>query len=145
MAANKSRSRGSGRPFATGTSGNPAGSSAKARANKVLRRLTSEQVSDIGTLLLEGGIADLKTLANDPEASVLKTWMAALIAKSMRSGDAQAYRILMERICGRVKETVELTGKDGAALDMTMTHLTTEEKIARADALAAARLAAGDD
>ena len=54
---------------------------------------------------------------------------------------------ILDRVVGRPKESrsIELTGKDGGALDMTHSELTTAEKIARADALAAARLAAGED
>lgn len=131
--------------FKPGHTGNPKGSSAKARENKAIRRLTSDQVAEVGTLLLNGNIDALRDLARAKDASVLQVWMASLIVKSISTGNSQNYSVLMERIIGRVRMDVTLSGDDANPLRVQTGAMTDAEKAARADALAKLRAQIGDD
>lgn len=126
---------------------NPKGSSAKSRALAKARRMSAEDLADLTSLLLLGDRDKIAAVAQDPDSSFMQVLTAKLLVDCYKKGDISIYRAILDRVVGRPKESrsIELTGKDGGALDMTHSELTTEEKIARADALAAARLAAGED
>lgn len=131
--------------FQKGKSGNPKGSSAKSRTLGKIAAMTADEVAEVGTLVLEGNRAKLAAIGTDEEASVLKVWMASLIVTSMKKGDPAAFRAILDRICGRPKETVTLGGDANNPLRVERGTLTPEEMAAKADALAAARALAGDD
>lgn len=134
-----------GRPIQPGETRNPKGSSVKARALSKLRRLTNEQVSEIGTLVLEGNREGLQAIGKDPDASVLKVWMASLVVSSMKKGDPAAFRAILDRICGRPRESVTLSGDADNPLRLQTGAMTDAEKAARADALAKLRAQVGED
>jgi hypothetical protein len=137
-----------GRRFAKGKSGNPKGSSAKAKTLGKIAQLTAQQVAQIGTFILEGDREALDKIGKDPSASVLQLWTVALIVKSMQKGDPAAYRAVLDRIVGKPKESIEMTGKDGAPVSLDVTdrrQLTEKEMLERADKLAKQRAEAGDD
>lgn len=84
---------------------------------KQIRRLTREEVSEIGSLILEGNLEKLQSVRDQPEASVLKVWFASVAVKAISKGDAHALTIILDRIVGKVKDTIELTGRDGGAIE----------------------------
>lgn len=133
--------------FKPGQSGNPKGSSAKARSIGKLSRLTAEQVAEVGTMILGNDRAALKKLGEDPKASVLQVWMAGLVVNSMTKGESRTFTAVMDRIVGRAKETVELSGREGSpvSLEVARREMTEDEMRQRADALAKQRAQAGDD
>jgi hypothetical protein len=136
-----------GKRFVKGQTGNPKGSSARRRILKETARLTAMQVHEVAAVILHGNQDDLKALAKDPNATVLQMWTASLVTKSIQKGDSQVYRVLMERLLGRPKESVELTGADGkpVSLDVATRGATDDELLARAQVLFAQRQEAGDD
>lgn len=93
-------------PFQPGQSGNPGGRPAIPEDVKKLRKLTNEQIKEVGSLLLEGREADLEQMAADPETSMLKKWMAKIALRGCKSGDVMAFNALADRIAGKVKDHV---------------------------------------
>lgn len=136
-----------GQRFKKGQSGNPKGSSAKAKLVGKINRLTAEQVAEVGSLILSNDREALKRLGNDPKASVLQVWMAGLIVNSMTKGESKTFTAILDRVCGRSKETVELSGRDGQpmSIEVASRQMTETEMRERADALAKQRAEAGDD
>lgn len=136
-----------GRKFQKGQSGNPKGSSKQSREIKRIKTLTHEAVAEVGALILDNNHAALKALAQSPDSTVLQLWMASLVNTSIRKSDAAIFRAVMDRIIGRPRESIEVTGRDGGALQMDVqnSRLTLEERDARAQRLAAARAKIGDD
>lgn len=136
-----------GRKIQPGQRLNPKGSSNKARSLAKLRRLTNEQVSEVGTLVLEGNRDALQAIGNDKNASVLKVWMASLVVSSMKKGDPAAFRAILDRICGRPRESITVGGDAANPLELSVAtrDMTAAEKAARADQLAAMRREVGDD
>lgn len=132
-----------------GETRNPKGSSAKSRALAKVRRMTADDLADLTSLLLTGNRDTIKDVAEDPKSSFMQVLTAKLLVDCYKRGDISIYKSILDRVVGapRQSKSVELTGKDGAALDFNVsrTEMTLEEKVARADALAKARQEAGED
>lgn len=122
--------------FKKGQSGNPKGSSMLGRARRKLRKLTSDDICEVGSLILDGTKGDLQALVNAPDTNILKTWMGSLIVTSIKKGDAHTFSILMDRIVGKPKEHITLAGDEKKPLKV----MTTEEKLARIEELRAKRI-----
>ena len=67
-----------GRPFQKGQSGNPLGGKLHNPELRAIKRLTSAEVAEIGSLVVKKNLVGLKAVANDPESSALKVWMASI-------------------------------------------------------------------
>jgi hypothetical protein len=101
-------------------------------ALKAIRKLTNDEIAQLGTLILEGNLAALQDIKNDTNASVLKVWFASVAVKAISRGDAAALNAILDRIVGRSKETVELTGKNGNPIEVVhKTKAEREAEIAR--------------
>lgn len=94
---------------------------------KRIRKLTNEEISEIATLLLDGGKEELKEA--EQEGTNLRRWFAKVIVTAIHRGDFHTLDAIFNRIIGKVKETVELTGKDGAPIETS--EETTEERAIR--------------
>lgn len=143
------RKKATGGKFKKGESGNPQGSSARSRNRqlKAIARLTADQVSEVGTLILTNNRDQLRELAQDENASVLTVWMSGLIVRSMSKGDPSIFRAIMDRVVGRALERTEITGRDGGALalDVAGKPMTEEEIVQRIEHLAEQRRLAKND
>ena len=91
---------------------NPKGGSKRRTILSKVRRMTCEQLAEVGTMVCEGSMAEMAALRSDPDAPVLKVWFATLVATSMRKGDAAVYSTLMDRIVGKVPEAQHTTAID---------------------------------
>ena len=83
---------------------NPKGGSKRRTILSKVRRMTCEQLAEVGTMVCEGSMSEMAALRSDPDAPVLKVWFATLVASSMRKGDAAVYSTLMDRIVGKVPD-----------------------------------------
>lgn len=98
-----------GKRFVKGQKGaNPLGAGAHNKDVKHLRRLTQEEVAQLGSMILEHDLTALMAIKDDPKASVLKVWFASIAVKAINRGDAQALTVLLDRIVGKVKEKMEV-------------------------------------
>lgn len=127
-----------GKPFAKGKSGNPQGGSKMLAEMRTIKRLTQQQVSEIGSLILSGDKAALRDIGQSPKSSILQVWMAGLIVRSMQDGDAGIFRAVMDRVVGKPREFKEITGPDGGPL-MVARMETEQEKLERIEQLRALR------
>lgn len=131
-----------------GQTGNPKGSSAKARAIAKVKRMSADDLADLIDLLLRGTRDDVTAVLNDPSASMIRAITARLLEQCLVEGDVNSFRQILDRVVGKPKESkdVSLTGADGqpVSLQMRVEEMTRDEKLARAKALAEARLALDD-
>ena len=104
------------------------------------------EVVEIGTALLQGTVAELEKVRDDSTAGVLARWLATLISEAMQKGDANVFKIVLDRLVGKAAE--------GKAPDpSTATYPRTAgieamsyaEKLAEIDRLRRLRLELGDD
>lgn len=99
--------------FKPGNKANPLGAGAHNQDLKKVRRLTREMVAELGQLVLEGDLAALQAIKDDPKSTVLKVWFAAIAIKSMTRGDAHAFNIILDRIVGKTKDEITVSAPDG--------------------------------
>ena len=74
--------------------------------------MTNEEITELGTLLLDGNISAIVDCVKDPASSALKVWMGKIIAKGIEKGDPQSLSIILDRVVGKVKERVEVSGDE---------------------------------
>lgn len=103
--------------FQKGVSGNPDGSRRHNKELMAIKKLTAHEVQEIGSLILNGNLTELKAIAGDSTASVLKVWIASVAVKSINKGDGIMLNAILDRIVGKIKERVELTGANGGPLE----------------------------
>jgi hypothetical protein len=92
------------------------GASCHNPALKVVRRMTHDDVAEIGQLIVEGNLEKLQAVKDDKNASVLKVWMCSVAIKAISRGDATALNALLDRIVGKVKDKVEVTSNNKTEL-----------------------------
>ena len=93
-----------------GESGNPKGRPVSTPEQLRLTRLTKTELTEIGSYIVKGDKTELKKIVDDPTTSILKSWIASIAIKGIASGDMDALNKLLERIVGKVKEEVEVSG-----------------------------------
>lgn len=104
------------KPFAPGVTGNPQGKNNQELLK--LRRLSSEEIIELGTFLLDNNISELQKMVDDalnnPNShhSSLKIWIARIVLQSSKKGDAKALDIVLNRIVGKVADTIKWEGKN---------------------------------
>lgn len=94
--------------FEKGNNANPRGAGAHNKDVKAIRRLTHEDVAQVGSLILDGNVEKLKEVQMDPTTTVLKVWMCSVAIKAINKGDAQALNALLDRIVGKSKEHINV-------------------------------------
>lgn len=100
-----------GKSFEVGNKANPIGAAAHNPITKALRRLTQEDVADIGSLILSGNKDELQRIKDDPTSSFLRAWFCSVALKAFASGDATQVNVLLDRIIGKTKEKTEVDQK----------------------------------
>lgn len=102
-----------------GQSGNPKGYAGDVPELKAIKRMTKEELVDIGSLVVKGDVANLKAIAADPKATVIRVMLAAVAVKIINKGDMHALDILLNRLVGKVKDEIKFEG--GAPPQITLT------------------------
>lgn len=137
--------------FKKGQSGNPLGGKLANPELRAIKRLTSIEVAEIGKLVISKNSAKLKAMiedsANNPESkhSALKIWIATVAYKGIKKGDAHALDILLNRLIGKVKDKIEITGGDGGPIRQKVEAMTPDERKAELRRLRLARKEAGKE
>jgi hypothetical protein len=113
-----------GKRFEKGNNANPLGAKAHDPVKKAIKKLTSKHLEEIvSTILLVSPDQLKKESESDP--TVMKTWIASAALTGIKKGDLTFFNSLIDRIHGRVKQRVELTGNEGGPLE---TSAETEEE-----------------
>lgn len=97
--------------FKKGQSGNPDGAKLHDRIPGEIKRLASKEVEEIGALILNGDTHQIKQIASDDSAPVLKRWIATVVVKALAKGDYKALDAILDRMVGKVKQ-VHAIGQD---------------------------------
>lgn len=89
-----------------GESGNPGGRPADSPELKALKRLTKEELTEVASLIVKGGIKDLEALKEN--GSVLQRMVASVAIRIMNKGDMFHLDVLLNRLIGKVKDEVQV-------------------------------------
>jgi hypothetical protein len=98
--------------FKKGQSGNPKGRPPDVLGNQI-RQLTAGELAEIANIIVKGNRDQLEQVANSNESSVLQVMVAKIASNIIMRGDMASLDILLNRLVGKVKEKVELTGANG--------------------------------
>ena len=90
--------------FVKGRAYNPNGSSERVRKLGMIKRLTIDELAEVGTLILRNSREELEELKLDPNTSILQFWIVSMIVTSIKKGDAATFEVLMNRLIGKVPE-----------------------------------------
>lgn len=93
-------------PIKPGQVLNPKGGAAHDQDVRRVRRLTHEEVKQIGTVLLTATGEQVVQIANDREEPVLRRWMAGIIADGVQKKNYKILDEMLNRIIGKPIETV---------------------------------------
>lgn len=96
-----------------GESGNPEGGRLHDPLMRQIRRMTREDIIEVGTLLLEENFAELQRIVSDPNTKALKMMLASVAGRAITNGDAKAMSLLLEQIVGKPKQYVTFGGGVG--------------------------------
>ncbi len=99
--------------FKKGQSGNPEGGRKHNKDLKKIRHLTNEEFKEVASVILnrDCSLEDLKEMVvTQDKVSPLTRWIASVVGNGIKKGDAAALNVLLDRICGKVKEHVHHTG-----------------------------------
>jgi hypothetical protein len=95
--------------FKPGQSGNPSGRPKVSNAEHRLRRMTKDEIKEVGTLLLDSNVEKLKEIEKDKHAPALRVWICSVAIKAIERGDMGALNSLLDRVIGKVKDELEVS------------------------------------
>lgn len=98
-------------PFKPGQSGNPNG-----RPRKYVSLLKEQgykvsEINDTIQAMMSMDLEELKSVWDNPKATVLEKTIAAAMRKSLEKGSLYSLETLLTRVYGKPKEIVDMTNK----------------------------------
>lgn len=96
-------------PYKKGQGGNPRGKPPEPPEFKLMKRLTKQELIEVGELIIMGNIETLKKLRTDDSCTVLKGMFISVCIKILRDGDMEKFDKLISRFIGKVKDEIDLT------------------------------------
>lgn len=69
---------------------------------------------------MEYEVPQLQAILKDPKTKVIDALVASIALHGIKKGDNARMNFLLDRIIGKVKDQVEHTGADGAALELVI-------------------------
>ncbi len=93
--------------FRPGNRANPRGASAHDPTWKAMNLTKNELLGSLN-LVARGSVADLKNVAQDPNAPAIHAMIASVVDRIIEKGDAHAFDLLLNRLVGKVKDEVHV-------------------------------------
>lgn len=87
------------------------------KMSKAFRELTEKELVDVMKLIVMCPPNELQEEVNE-NPTMLKQIIAAAMAKSVKNGDMSQLMLVLERIFGKVKQRVEVSGPDSGAIQI---------------------------
>jgi hypothetical protein len=95
--------------FKKGETGNKIGANAHSPEIKAIKKMTMKEIEEIGTMLLNENVEQLKIIMMDKDSPAIRTMIAAVVLKAISRGDAKAMNTILDRIVGKIKQHVEIS------------------------------------
>ena len=118
------------RGFQPGVSGNVRGGQLHNHVSKKIKVMTTSEIDRLGALLLNGTLADLQAILQNPSASVLERWMASIMLCGIKKGDHKAWSAILDRLVGKVKERTDIAPVMKTEIELKVEAMTSEERTA---------------
>lgn len=112
-----------GKRFQKGNCANPLGAAAHNPVLKSVRRLTKDDLAEVGSFILEGNKKALEEIKENQDSSFLKYVIASALLKSADRGELATLNLLLDRVIGKPKDQIELDAT------VTARDMTEDEKL----------------
>lgn len=106
--------------FKKGQSGNPGGKIPDSPELKRLKNLTREELANIGNLVIAGDLKAIKKIKDNPNSPALRAMIASVALRVIGKGDMHSLDILLNRLVGKVKDELEVSGSTGPLIQLSM-------------------------
>lgn len=106
--------------FKAGNKSNPLGAKAHNKAVLAARRLTVDTYREVIELVLQGNLADLKEMAENPNTPALQVGVAVAFMKAIKTGDYNVIERIAERIVGKIPDQLNVTSNNNSTLHVGM-------------------------
>jgi hypothetical protein len=110
-----------GKPFVKGQIANPRGAKAHDPIKRAVKNASMREIESLFNEVLFADPKDLQKITQT-EPTTIKTNVVSALLSDIKKGEVKTLMHLLERIHGRVKEKIELSGPDGSAIQV-MTYL----------------------
>lgn len=107
--------------FKKGHVANPLGGGAHDPEVRAVRNLTRRELAEVGSLVVKGDITALTTIKNDPNSSAMHAIIASVCLRAWADGDMRGFDVLLNRLIGKVKDEVALSGSIGGGAQVIVT------------------------
>ena len=134
------REKTGGRDFKKGESGNPNGRPPLPEDIKIAKRMSQFELERIGNKYLYMSQERLIEKYKSPKTRGFDKVFLGIILRGMK-GDVKAANFIADRLIGKVKTVVEVSGPGGEPIEARISRYTAEEIAARKAALLAKALA----
>lgn len=94
--------------FVKGRSGNPRGRP-RDFLNTSMKKLTRDELEEIANVLIKGNQDDLDLILASRKVSLIQKMIATVAYKILERGDMDALDKLLNRLIGKVKDTVDIS------------------------------------
>jgi hypothetical protein len=93
-----------------GQSGNPSGPALQDKAVTALKRMGAQELAETCEMILKANRAELAAILEDPNTSMLQVNLISAILADTQKGLTYTLDKLLERVVGKPKERIELSG-----------------------------------
>lgn len=136
--------------FKKGEVHNPLGAGAHNPLHRQVRKLTKQELAEVASVIIKSdlkGLTEIKENANHPaptkRPSVLQVWIASAAIKGINTGNFTTLNQILDRVIGKVKDEVEVSGPGGTSI--AVSRVTPEEREAEIKRLLEIRRAADSE
>ncbi len=106
--------------FKPGNCANPLGGGAHDPVGRAIRNLTKKELQDIANLVIKGDLKALRALPKKAGTTVLQIMLASVCIKIIEKGDMSSLNTLLDRLIGKVKDDVVVSGNTNARVLITL-------------------------
>lgn len=116
-----------------GQSGNPNGRPKFPQGSLAVRRLTAQQLVDLGAQILAADVSEMSAISDNEKCSVMQRLIAGVMLKALEQQQWSQIEPMLSRIYGKPKETFEHQGIKPSIMvlpggqEMHFTHTKEEE------------------
>lgn len=107
-----------------------------------------KQIAEVATTVVNNNVDEIKSIAQDPKSPVIQVWIASVALHGIKKGDMTSLSQLLDRIIGRPKDHIVLSGDEHSPLTLAAKaaqQMTPEERITEIKRLQAMREKASGD
>ncbi len=104
--------------FLPGVSGNPNGRPRKFMTQMKAAGYKRSEVADTIQALLACKMEELRLVYEDPSSTILEKTVAAALRRGLERGSLHSLEVLITRVFGQPKETIEHSGPQGGPIEI---------------------------